>query len=90
MNATEMGKSGRVVIPKKLRDAYRFVEGARLTFHEEPDGIKIKSDSKPRGLYLKNGILVYDTGPLPPDHVNWVEQNRDSRDEELMGEWPKT
>jgi AbrB family looped-hinge helix DNA binding protein len=92
MNATaEIDKSGRIVVPKKLRDALHLVPGTRLTLRQEGEAIVVQPESKPRGLYWKNGMLVYDFGrPLPPDHVNWVEQSRDDRAEELMGPWTKS
>jgi hypothetical protein len=39
---------------------------------------------------MKNGIPVYDTGPLPKAHENWVDQDREDRADELMlrGEFP--
>jgi AbrB family looped-hinge helix DNA binding protein len=91
MNAiAEIDKSGRIVVPKKLRAALHLIPGTRLAIQLQGAGFLAEPESAPRGLSLKNGILVYDTGPLPPDHVNWVEKNRDGRNEELMGEWPKS
>jgi len=92
MNATaEIDKAGRLVVPKKLRDALHLVPGTRVELRQEGAGIVMEPERKGRGLYMKNGILVYDTGrPLPPDHVDWVEQNREERAEELMGEWTKS
>jgi AbrB family looped-hinge helix DNA binding protein len=89
MNATaEIDKAGRLVVPKKLRDALHLVPGTRLVLHQEGQSLVVEHEAKPRGLYMKNGMLVYDSGiPLPPDHVDWIEQNRDDRAEELMGEW---
>jgi AbrB family looped-hinge helix DNA binding protein len=89
MNATaEIDKAGRLVVPKKLRDALHLVPGTRVVLRQEGDAIVVEPEVKHRGLYMKNGFLVYSIGrPLPPDHVDWVEQNRDERAGELMGEW---
>jgi AbrB family looped-hinge helix DNA binding protein len=91
MNATaEIDKAGRIVVPKKMRDALHLVPGTRLTLHQEGDTITLEPEAKPRGLYRKDGILVYEFGrPLPPGHVDWVKQARDERDEQLMGSWKK-
>ncbi len=91
MNATaEIDKAGRLVVPKKMRDALHLVPGTRLTLVQQDDAIVIKSEQRPRGLYLKNGMPVYGFGkPLPPDHLNWVDEAREGRAEELTGAWPK-
>jgi AbrB family looped-hinge helix DNA binding protein len=92
MNATaEIDKAGRFVVPKKLRNALHLVPGTRLTLHQEGGAIVVKPESKSRGLYFKNGQPVYEFGrPLPPDHVDWVDQARDERAEDLMGPWTKS
>ena len=83
MDATaEVGKSGRIVIPKKMRDALHLVPGTKITLHQEGDAITLQAEVKPRGLYRKNGMLVYDPGrPVPADAVNWIDQDREERAE---------
>ena len=85
MNATaEFDKAGRIVVPKKLRDSLHLVAGTRVTLRLNGNEIVLAPEAKPRGLYMKNGILVYDNGrTLPPEHVNWVEQDREDRAEDL-------
>jgi len=85
MNAiTEIDKSGRLVVPKKLRDALHLVPGTKITFEQRGDTIVIQSQSKPRGLYLKDGILVYDAGPMPPlEDKDWVDELRNDRLQQL-------
>jgi AbrB family looped-hinge helix DNA binding protein len=91
MNATaEIDKAGRLVVPKKMRDALRLVPGTRVTLQQEGDVITLQPEATSRGLFWKNGLLVYDFGkPLPPDHVDWVDQAREERDAELIGRWHK-
>jgi AbrB family looped-hinge helix DNA binding protein len=88
MNATvAIDKSGRLVLPKKMRDALRLVPGSRVVIKQTVDSIVIQAETKPRGLYKKEGAWVYDTGPLPPDHVNWVDEAREARIDQLMESW---
>lgn len=91
MNATtEIDKSGRLVVPKKMRDALRLVPGTRITLNQEGDTITVQPEARPIGLFRKNGMLVYSFGkPLPPDHVNWLDQAREERSEALMKPWTK-
>ncbi len=92
MNATaEIDKAGRLVVPKKLRDALHLVPGTRVTFQQEGNSILIQPEAKPRGLFIKNGMPVYDTGrPSPPEAHDWIRQSYDERSVESMGKWPKT
>jgi AbrB family looped-hinge helix DNA binding protein len=91
MNAiAEIDKAGRLVVPKKLRDALHLVPGTRLVLRREGEAIILEPQSRPRGLYFKDGIPVYDCGhPLPVESVDWLEQAREERAQELMGEWPE-
>jgi AbrB family looped-hinge helix DNA binding protein len=90
MNAiAEIDKAGRLVVPKKLRDALHLVPGTRLILRKEGDAIIVQPEARPRGLYFKSGIPVYDAGRLPPlEDRDWVEESRNERVEELMGAWP--
>ena len=86
----EIDKAGRIVVPKKLRDALHLVPGTRLTMRTEGESIIVKQETKPRGLYRKNGILVYDAGPLPPlGMIDLVEEDREARMSSISGEWAK-
>ena len=85
MNATaEIDKSGRLVVPKKLRESLHLVAGTRVALRVEGGEIVIAPEAKVRGLYGKNGIPQFDTGPLPPGHENWVEEAREERGGELF------
>ena len=86
MNAiAEIDKAGRVVVPKRLRDALHLVPGTRLTLHQEGNSLVIQPESKPRGLYLKRGTLVYDAGSVPPsDVVDWIAEDRAARTKAVL------
>jgi AbrB family looped-hinge helix DNA binding protein len=81
MNAiVEIDKAGRVVVPKRLREALHLVPGTRLSLHQEGDRLVIQPESRPRGLYMKKGTLVYDAGPVPPSNVvDWIAEDREAR-----------
>ena len=80
----EIDKAGRLVVPKKLRDSLHLVAGTRVTLELKNGEIHLAPATKPRGLYWKNGVPVFEMGrPLPHDHVNWVEQDREDRADEL-------
>ena len=83
----EIDEEGRIKLPEEVREALHLVPGKRLTL--ESEGSYILLQTRPPGLYMKRGCLVYDHGrPLPPDHVDWVDRGREERDAQLMGEWP--
>jgi AbrB family looped-hinge helix DNA binding protein len=86
----EIDKAGRLVVPKKMREALHLVPGTRVILHQEGETIVLQQEAKPRGLYLKDGTLVYDAGPLPPlDIVDWIERDRKDRIDSLMGDLTK-
>lgn len=86
MNAiAEIDKAGRVVVPKKLRDSLHLVPGTRLSLRQDGDALVIQAESKPRGLYMEKGTLVYDAGPVPPsDVVEWIAEDREARLKRLL------
>jgi AbrB family looped-hinge helix DNA binding protein len=87
MNATaEIDKAGRIVVPKKIREALHLVPGTRLTLRTDGESIIVQQESRPRGLHRKNGILVYDAGPLPPlDTTDLVDEDRQARMDAVWG-----
>jgi AbrB family looped-hinge helix DNA binding protein len=88
MNAiAEIDKAGRLVVPKKLRDALHLVPGTRLTLHQEGEEIILRQEATPRGLYMKNGTWVYDAGIPPAEEVrDWIEADRDARMQSILGD----
>ena len=81
MNATtEIDKAGRLVIPKRMRDALHLVPGTRVTFCQKGESILISADAPAKGLYMDRGTLVYDAGPAPDsDVLQWIAEVRDAR-----------
>ncbi len=88
MNAlAEIDKAGMFVVPKKLRDALHLVPGTRLSLRQEGETIVIEPKSKPRGLYMRRGTLVYDAGPGPAtDAVEELERARQARLQAILND----
>jgi len=79
-------KERRIVLPDELLESLQIQPDSRVIVEAGTSYILIQT--RPPGLYSKNGILVYDHGrPLPPDHVHWLDRAREERDEQLMGRW---
>ena len=91
MNAiAEIDKAGRVVVPKKFRDVLHLRPGTRLHLRQEGETIVIQTESKPRGLYMKKGTLVYDAGSGPAsDAVDEVARARNARMEAILSDLAK-
>ncbi len=77
-------KTGRIVIPKSIRERYHLQPGTELQIENEPDGISLKiCDTKP-SILRKKGILVHhgpDTVTL--DTADFVNRQREHRNLEI-------
>ena len=88
MNATaQIDKFGKIVVPKKLRDELNLVPGTKLVLDSRSEGPLIRTEAKPRGLCRKNGVLIYDEGPVPKKSVDWARQDREERMDQVSGVW---
>ncbi len=81
MNATvEIDKSGRIVIPKKMRDAMGLQAGSRLRVERAGDRLLIEHLAEEAHLELRDGLLVaVGGGKLTLDDVNQVIQEQRER-----------
>ena len=82
----EIDKAGRVVVPKQIRDTLHLTPGTKLNISIEGNQIILRHEAKPRGLYRKRGMLVYDSGlPVPSDAADWLKNDREERMDKVSG-----
>jgi AbrB family looped-hinge helix DNA binding protein len=90
MNATvEIDKAGRLVVPKKMREALHLRGGDRLALHCAGDSLILEREKKPRGLYEEDGLLVYDSGGptiTAEQTFHLIESMREERMRHILGE----
>jgi AbrB family looped-hinge helix DNA binding protein len=84
----EIDKLGRLVVPKKVRDALHLRAGDKLDLEVDGERMTLAPKRAAKGLHMKDGWLVYDSGgpPLSQDTVNdWVRKSREERERRMMG-----
>jgi len=82
MNAiVEIDKAGRIVIPKKIRDALHLKEGTRLRIERTGESLLLEPDFPEPRLEMRDGLLVIVGGsPLTVEDVNKViDEQRERR-----------
>jgi AbrB family looped-hinge helix DNA binding protein len=84
----ELDKLGRLVVPKKVRDAVGLRTGFPLRMEVRGNEVILRPQTNPRGLYKEDGLWVYDSGtPMTTDDVNqWIADDRDRRMRHIGGE----
>lgn len=83
----EIDKSGRLVVPKKFRDALRVHAGDRFQVEEKEDGIFLRPTYPEVQLIQKDGLLVMAGGPSSNyDAVDLVNEQREARMRFVSGE----
>jgi AbrB family looped-hinge helix DNA binding protein len=88
MNTTvELDKAGRIVIPKKVRDAIGMRAGDKLDIDVRGEEVVLRSERHGKGLYKDRGLWVYDSGAATaPDTVAMIRDDRERRMRYLSGE----
>jgi AbrB family looped-hinge helix DNA binding protein len=93
MNAiVEIDKAGRIVVPKKMRDALHLKPGTQLTVERRGDNLILMPNSNEAQLVIENGIPLV----IPANHLNnpiltnslvneLIAQGRRERDMRALG-----
>jgi AbrB family looped-hinge helix DNA binding protein len=82
----KIDKAGRVVIPKSVRERFRFGEGGELQLEEFPGGIFLTPLRLAPSMVRENGNLVH-LGRVPRcfDWNQFIEDIREEQIKELSG-----
>jgi AbrB family looped-hinge helix DNA binding protein len=83
MEAT-LDKSGRIVIPKQVRDDLGLSPGSVLEIGERDGEIVLKPLIESQALLLDDGILVF-TGEIEGDIETALRRDRDERSKRVVG-----
>lgn len=54
-----MDKSGRIMIPKAMREHLGLKPGMRLEIHREGDGIRIRRQAEKPAVVVRDGVTVF-------------------------------
>lgn len=88
----EIDKAGRIVVPKKLRDALHLAPGTQLKVERSGDGLVLRPSSTQAQLVIENGVpLIYAAGQanvpvLTNEMVNaLIEAGRQARERQVLG-----
>jgi AbrB family looped-hinge helix DNA binding protein len=86
----EIDKAGRIVVPKKLRDAMHLVPGTQLRIERAGDRLTLRPNSVAAQLVIENGVpLIYpaDEAPILTDDMvtEMISQGRLDRENRALG-----
>ncbi len=59
----EIDRAGRIVVPKKFRDALHLTPGTRLKIERSGDRLMLERDDPEPRLEMRDGLLVMAGGP---------------------------
>jgi AbrB family looped-hinge helix DNA binding protein len=82
----EIDQAGRIVVPKKFRDALRLRPGARLKLEQAGDRLVLEQEYPEPRMEMRDGLLVMVGGPpLTEEDVNEaIKQGYDERHKRIM------
>ena len=80
----QIDQTGRVVLPKKLRERFRLRGGDTLAIEVRGDAIELRPTVATGELKRVNGVLVFTGGEALPDGEDWAARSREERIDALM------
>lgn len=82
----QIDRSGRIVLPKPVRDRLGIQSGAELEMEEAPDGVFLKVRQAGPAILKKDGLPVY-VGDIPDgfDIRRAIAADRDERAVSILG-----
>jgi AbrB family looped-hinge helix DNA binding protein len=88
MNTTvDIDKSGRLVVPRKMREALHLRAGDRLSIECSGEQLILGPQRFPKGLHMVEGWPVFDSGVYfaTEEVTDWIRQDREERIAHLSG-----
>lgn len=84
-----LGKAGRIVLPKPLRDELELAPGDSLDLERTGEAITLRPSRGRAPLRKKRGVWVLSSGEriTNVDVLKLVDQVRRERDEHVLGKW---
>jgi len=79
---TTLDKFGRIVIPKKVREAFNLKAGTQIRIEKNEQTIILKPIHDEPNLFLKDGVLVF-SGSAIGDLEKTLKKHREDRTREL-------
>jgi AbrB family looped-hinge helix DNA binding protein len=81
----EIDKAGRIVVPKKLRDALHLTPGTRLRVERNGDALMLEPDFPEPRLEMIDGLWVMTGGPpVNTDIPELIRQGYEERHKRIM------
>jgi AbrB family looped-hinge helix DNA binding protein len=82
----KIDKSGRIVLPKPVRERLRLRAGTNLELEEGPEGLLLRPVGQRPAMVQKNGMLVHlGKAPRGLDWDRLIEDSREDRIKDVAG-----
>jgi AbrB family looped-hinge helix DNA binding protein len=76
----KVDKSGRIVLPKPVRERFRLRAGTNLELEEGPEGLLLRPVGHRPSMVRKNGLLVHlGKAPRGLDWDRLIQSSREDR-----------
>lgn len=81
-----LGKAGRLVVPKTIRDSLGLCEGSRLKLEVQGGKIEAVPEADTLRIEMKDGFPVIQGAPAlkQGDVIRAIKADRDARDERIL------